>query len=155
VQTEYTVPGISQTLILTRMAGRTPVPEGESIHALASHGSSMAVFLSAGMLAGLQEELLRGAYTADTPAALVYKASWPDEKLLRCTVGTLAESAEKERITRTALVLVGDFLGGRGARSRLYAPDFSTGFRKGTGEGEQRPATGESGSALREGETRS
>ena len=134
LRAEYTLPGISQTMILTRMEGRTPVPESEQIRTLAQHGSSMAVFLSAGMLRELQEELMKGAYTADTPAALVYKASWPEEKVISCTVGTLAENAEKQGIHRTALVLVGEFLSGRPERSRLYDPAFTTGYRKGTKE---------------------
>lgn len=129
---EYTLPGLSQTLILTRMAGRTPVPERESIELLARHGASMALFLSAGMLDELQGELLKGAYTEDTPAAIVYKASWPEEKTLRCTLGTLAETARSEEISKTALVLVGDFLSADFARSCLYAPGFTTGYRKGT-----------------------
>ena len=93
---EYTLPGLSQTVILTRMAGRTPVPEAEQIRSLAAHGSSMVVSLSAGMLDGLQEELLKGAYDAETPAAIVYRASWPEEKTVRCTVGTLAESGARD-----------------------------------------------------------
>ena len=129
---EYTLPGLSQTLILTRMAGRTPVPERERLEELAKHGASMALFLSAGMLREVQAALLQGAYTENTPAAIVYKASWPEEKALRCTVGTLAETAWEAGITKTALILVGDFLKGDYARSRLYAPDFTTGYRKGT-----------------------
>ena len=129
---EYTLPGLSQTLILTRMAGRTPVPERERLEELAKHGASMALFLSAGMLREVQAALLQGAYTENTPAAIVYKASWPEEKALRCTVGTLAETAQEAGITKTALILVGDFLNGDYARSRLYAPDFTTGYRKGT-----------------------
>lgn len=129
---EYTLPGLSQTLILTRMAGRTPVPAREGAAALAAHGASMVFFLSAGACTRLQEELLGGAYTADTPAAIVYKASWPEETILRCTLGTLAETAARGGITRTALVLVGDFLAGGGERSRLYDPDFTTGYRRGT-----------------------
>ena len=128
---EYTLPGRSQTLILTRMAGRTPVPERERISLLAGHGASMAVFLSAGLLEALQTELLRGAYTADSPAAIVYKASWPEERTLRCTVGTLAACAREHGIERTALILLGDFLDGAPERSRLYDPDFTTGYRKG------------------------
>jgi len=132
LQAEYTLPGLSQSLIITRMAGRTPVPERESVAALAQHGASMALFLSAGMLDALQAELLRGAYTEDTPAAIVYKASWPEEKCLRCTLSTLAGTARAAGITKTALVLVGDFLTADFERSRLYAPDFTTGYRKGT-----------------------
>ena len=132
LRAEYTLPGISQTLILTRMEGRTPVPEREQFRSLAQHGSSMAVFLSAGMLTELQAELMNGAYTAETPAALVYKASWPEEMVVNCTVGTLEESAEKYGIRRTALVLVGEFLAGSRERSRLYDPAFTTGYRKGT-----------------------
>ena len=131
---EYTLPGLSQTLILTRMAGRTPVPEREGIASLARHGASMAVFLSAGMLDGVQAELLKGAYTPDTPAAIVYKATWPDERVCRCTVGTLAETGRHKGITKTALLLIGGFLVGDYERSRLYAPDFSTEFRTAIGE---------------------
>lgn len=129
---EFTLPGVSQTLILTRMAGRTPVPEGESLDKLAAHGASMALFLSAGMPEAVQTELLKGGYTEGTPAAVVYKASWPEERTLRCTVGTLSESVRDAGITKTALVLVGDFLGAEHERSRLYAPDFTTGYRKGS-----------------------
>lgn len=127
---EYTLPGVSQSVVITRMAGRTPVPEGEDIAAWAAHGASMAVFLSAGMLEGLQAELLKGAYTASTPAALVYKATWPEEKVVRCTVGTLAEAGRTHDISKTALVLVGNFLRPDYLRSKLYDPSFSTEFRE-------------------------
>ena len=127
---EYTLPGVSQSLVITRMAGRTPVPEGESIAAWARHGASMAVFLSAGMLEGLQAELLKGAYTPATPAALVYKATWPEERVVRCTVGTLAEAGRENSISKTALVLVGGFLEPDYQRSSLYDPVFATGFRE-------------------------
>ena len=129
-QAEYTLPEVSQSVVITRMAGRTAVPEGESIAAWARHGASMAVFLSAGMLEGLQTELLKGAYTPNTPAALVYKATWPEEKVVRCTVGTLAESGRTHQISKTALVLVGDFLEPTYQRSKLYDPSFTTGFRE-------------------------
>lgn len=132
LRAEYTLPGLSQTLILTRMAGRTPVPEREALDRLAGAGASMALFLSAGMSEEVQAALLKGVYTADTPAAIVYKASWPEEKVLRCTVGTLAETAREAGISKTALILVGDFLDADFERSRLYAPDFTTGYRKGT-----------------------
>lgn len=128
---EYTLPGVSQSVILTRMAGRTAVPEGESVAALAAHGASMVIFLSAGMLEQLQEELLKGAYAPDSPAALVYKATWPEEKTVRCTVGTLARAGQENRITKTALVLVGDFLSAGYERSKLYDPAFTTGYREG------------------------
>ncbi len=129
---EYTLPGVSQSVIITRMAGRTPVPERESLAALAAHGTTMVIFLSAGMLPQVQAALLQGAYTEDTPAALVYKATWPEEKVARCTVGTLASCGQEQGISRTALVLVGDFLGKQYDRSRLYDPTFTTGYRKGT-----------------------
>lgn len=129
---EYTLPGISQTVIITRMAGRTPVPERESLRTLASHGASMVIFLSAGLLPAVQQELLKGVYTEQTPAALVYKASWPEEKVVRCTVGTLASCGEQQGITKTALILVGDFLQTTDyERSKLYDPSFTTEYRKG------------------------
>ena len=128
---EYTLPGVSQSVIITRLAGRTPVPERESIASLAAHGATMVIFLSSSMLDGVREALLMGAYTEDTPAAIVYKATWPEEKVLRCTVGTLAECGAENGIRSTALVLVGDFLGRDYERSKLYDPAFSTGFRKG------------------------
>ena len=127
---EYTLPGVSQSVIITRMAGRTPVPERESIAALASHGAAMVIFLSAGMLEGLQTELLKGAYTETTPAALVYKATWPEERVIRCPLGELAEAGRAAGISRTALVLVGGFLGDSYERSRLYDPTFTTGYRE-------------------------
>lgn len=127
---EYTLPGVSQSVVITRMAGRTPVPERESISAWASHGASMVIFLSAGMLEDVQAELLKGGYSAGTPAALVYKASWPEEKVVRCTVSTLAESGRVHGISKTALVLVGNFLDGSCQRSKLYDPAFTTEFRE-------------------------
>ena len=129
LKAEYTLPGVSQSVIITRLAGRTVVPEAESLSSLAGHGASMAVFLSSGMLDRVQEELLKGgAYTRDTPAALVYKATWPEEKTVRCTVGTLAQAGEG--IRKTALVLVGNFLDSPYEKSKLYDPSFSTEFRE-------------------------
>lgn len=127
---EYTLPGISQTVIITRMAGRTPVPEREGIAALAAHGATMVIFLSAGMLEKLQGELLKGAYTEETPAAIVYKATWPEERVLRCPLGKLAETGKNAGIRKTALIVVGDFLGDTYERSKLYDPAFSTEFRE-------------------------
>lgn len=126
---EYTLPGVSQTVILTRMAGRTPVPQGQDIRSLAAHGASMAIFLSAGMLEALQAELLAGGYHAETPAALVYKATWPDERIVRGTVGTLPQMGKESGVQKTALILVGDFLGDEYERSLLYHPAFAHGFR--------------------------
>ncbi|MCC8190426.1 MAG: precorrin-4 C(11)-methyltransferase [Planctomycetes bacterium] len=131
LRAEYTLPGVSQTVIITRLAGRTPVPEAEELARLAAHGGSMAIFLSAGLLPAVQCQLLRGKYTEHTPAALVYKASWPEERTIRCTVGTLAETGRQHGIHKTAVILVGDFLAGPYERSRLYHPDFTTGFREG------------------------
>lgn len=127
---EYTLPGVSQSLIITRMAGRTPVPEKEQLASMAQHGTSMVLFLSSGLLREVQDELLRGGYQADTPAAIMYKATWPDEKVIRCTVGTLAQRGEEEGIRKTALLLIGDFLGSGYERSRLYDPTFTTEFRQ-------------------------
>ena len=132
LQAEYTLPGVSQTVIIARAAGRTPVPPGQDVRSLAAHGATMAIFLSAGLLEGLTEDLLAGGYRPDTPAAIVYKATWPDEKICRCTVAELAQTARENGIDKTALILVGDFLGGRYDRSKLYDPAFTTGFRQGT-----------------------
>lgn len=129
---EYTLPGVSQSVIITRMAGRTPVPERESLEHMAAHGASMVIFLSAGMLEQVQQALLKGAYTESTPAAIVYKATWPEEKIVRCTVGTLAQSGAAEGIRKTALIMVGDFLSCSYERSKLYDPAFTTEFREGT-----------------------
>ena len=129
---EYTLPGVSQTVIITRMEGRTPVPEGEKLTALASHGATMVIFLSIGLVTEVQSALLQGAYDENTPAAVVYKATWPEERVLHCTVGTLAESVRRAGITKTALIVVGDFLADSYERSKLYDPAFTTEYRKGT-----------------------
>ena len=128
---EYTLPDVSQSLIITRMAGRTGVPEGENIESFATHHASMAVYLSTGMMTELAERLMAGGFEPDTPAALVYKATWPEEEAYVCTVQELPRVAEEHHITKTALVLVGDVIAHRKyAKSRLYAPDFETEFRK-------------------------
>ena len=128
---EYTLPGITQSVIITRMAGRTPVPERESIRSLAAHGATMVLFLSTALTETLQGELLAGGYAAETPAAIVYKATWPEEKIFRCTVGTLHETAEENGLRKTALIVVGGCLGEEYLRSMLYHPDFTTEYRKG------------------------
>ena len=127
---EYTLPEVSQSVVITRMAGRTPVPERESVRSFAAHGATMVLFLSAGLAEQTQAELLAGGYGEDTPAAIVYKASWPDEKTCLCTVGTLAQCAQENGISRIALIVVGDAVKQSGyARSKLYDPAFSTEYR--------------------------
>lgn len=130
LKAEYTLPAVSQTVILTRMEGRTPVPPRERISALAAHHATMVIFLSAGMTEQLSAALIAGGYADNTPAAIVYKASWEDEKVCRCTVGTLAETAKKNSISKTALITVGDFLGNDYELSKLYDPAFETAFRE-------------------------
>ncbi len=131
LKAEYTLPDVSQSVVITRMAGRTPVPERESIRSFAAHQATMVIFLSTGLLEELKRELQAGGYAPDTPAAIVYKATWPDEKVCKCTVETLADTAEKEGITKTALIAVGHFLEGDYQRSELYNPEFTTEFRAG------------------------
>lgn len=128
---EYTLPDVSQSVIITRMAGRTPVPEKESIASFAAHHATMVVFLSTGLLEQLSEQLIAGGYTADTPAAIVYKATWEDEKKYICTVGTLAQTAKEHNITKTALMIIGDVVTHTNyQRSELYNPAFTTEFRE-------------------------
>ena len=130
---EYTLPDVSQSVVITRMEGRTPVPEKEKVRSFAGHQSTMVLFLSAGLLKELEAELLAGGYVPETPAAIVYKATWPDEKKFICTVGTLAETAKREQITKTALMIIGDAVThSQYDRSELYHPEFTTEFRKGT-----------------------
>ena len=128
---EYTLPDVSQSVVITRMAGRTPVPERESVRSFAAHKTTMVLFLSAGLLEKAVEELIAGGYEKDTPAAIVYKASWPDERTYLCTVETLARCAKEHDVTKTALIIVGDAVKQNGyRRSDLYNPEFSTGFRQ-------------------------
>ncbi len=128
---EYTLPDVSQSVIITRMAGRTPVPEKESIESFAAHHATMVVFLSTGMLEELSRRLIEGGYSEDTPAAIVYKATWEDEKTFICTVGTLAKTARENQITKTALMIIGDVVKhSHYNRSELYNPAFTTEFRE-------------------------
>ena len=127
---ELTVPEISQSIILTRRASRTPMPEGEDIKSFAAHGTTMAIFLSAARPRLLQEELLEGGYAPDTPCAVVYKASWPDEVIIECSLDELADRIREAGFTRQALVFVGPGLRAGGTRSHLYHPEFSHSFRK-------------------------
>jgi precorrin-4/cobalt-precorrin-4 C11-methyltransferase len=128
---EYTLPGVSQTVIITRAEGKTPVPDKERLSGLAAHNATMVLFLSVGILDKVSSELISGGFPPETPAAIVYKASWPEERVLRGTVGTLASLGDAEKIEKTALVVVGKTLSDNDdyELSRLYAPDFSTGFR--------------------------
>ncbi len=128
---EYTLPDISQSLIITRMEGKTKVPKKESIESFAAHQTSMAIYLSTGMLGELSKRLVAGGYAKETPAAIVYKATWPEEAAFVCTIETLEETAVNNGITKTALILVGEVISHQNyKKSRLYAPDFSTEFRQ-------------------------
>ncbi len=132
---EYTLPGISQSVIITRMEGRTPVPTTESIESFAAHNATMVLFLSAGMAGSLSQKLISGGYSPDTPAAIVYKATWADEEKYICTIGTLEETAQKHNISKTALIIIGNIIvpGGYN-RSELYNPCFSTEYRESSQE---------------------
>ncbi len=127
---ELTVPEVSQSVILTRRASRTPMPQGEDIKGFAQHGTTMAIFLSAAKPRALQEELLEGGYAPETPCAVVYRASWPDEEVIRCRLEDLADRVREAGFTRQALILVGPGLGVGGTRSHLYSPEFSHMFRR-------------------------
>ncbi len=130
LKAEYTLPGVSQTVIITRAAGKTPVPEKESIASLAAHNATMVLFLSTSLTEKLQRELIDGGYTEDTPAAVVYKATWPDERIFRCTVGTLHKTVTENGLKKTSLIIVGGCMGEDYLRSLLYDPKFTTEFRK-------------------------
>ena len=130
---EYTLPDVSQSVVITRTEGRTPVPEKESVAAFAEHGATMVLFLSTGLLGKLADELIQGGYAPDTPAAIVYKATWPEEETHICTIETLEETAGKHGIRKTALIIVGDVVSHHHyQRSKLYDPAFTTEYRMGT-----------------------
>ncbi len=130
LKAEYTLPDVSQTVIITRMAGRTPVPEREDIAALAAHSATMVIFLSASMTDKVVRKLIEGGYGEDTPAAIVYKATWDDEKILRGKLKDLPKLAKENNITKTALITAGGFLGGKHGLSKLYDAAFETEYRK-------------------------
>ena len=130
LKTEYTLPDVSQTVIITRASGKTNVPESENLKSLAYHGATMVLFLSTGLLSKVTEELIAGGYAPDSPAAIVYKASWEDEKICRCTVGTLERTAKENNITKTALITVGGFLDSDFSRSHLYDTKYPTEYRE-------------------------
>ena len=124
---EYTLPGVSQSLIITRMAGKTPVPEGEDIESLAAHHASMAIYLSSGMMEDLSRALMAGGYEGDTPAAIVYKATWDEEKKIMSTVAAFPDEGKKVGINSTAVILVGDAVGKCGYdRAYLYSGQYVT-----------------------------
>ena len=132
LKTEYTLPDVSQTVIITRTAGRTPVPERESIRALAAHQSTMVLFLSTSLTERLQADLLAGGYLGNTPVAVVYKATWPEERIFRCTVETLHQTVTANGLTKTSLIVVGNCMGDQYLRSLLYHPGFTTEYREAT-----------------------
>ena len=123
LKTELTVPELSQTVIITRMEGKTPVPASENLKSLAVHQASMAIFLSASLIEEVVAELLAAGYHPDTPAAVVYRATWPDELMLRATLKNLVERVKASGIRKQSLILVGAFLDSKGKRrrSRLYS----------------------------------
>ena len=126
---EYTLPDVSQTVIITRLEGRTPVPEKEKLALLASHNATMCIFLSVHMIDSVMKELIDGGYHQDTPVAIVQKASWPDQKIFRGTVSTIGKIITDAKIDRTAMIVVGRCLDSQYALSRLYAPEFGHMYR--------------------------
>jgi precorrin-4/cobalt-precorrin-4 C11-methyltransferase len=148
---ELTVPEVAQSVILTRLGGgKTPMPPGEELAGLARHGTTMAVFLSAARSGQLQAELIAGGYLAGTPVVVAYRATWPDELILECTVGTLAETVKAHKLWKHTLFLVGPALAAQGTRSHLYHPGHFHGFRRADRDarrtlraGQARPVTGD------------
>lgn len=126
---EYTLPNVSQTVILTRMEGRTSVPNSEDISSLAKHNSTMVIFLSVHMIDKLVDKLLCG-YSADTPVAVVYKATWKEQKIVKGNLGNIASKIKEQKIDRTAIITVGNFLGDEYEFSKLYDKNFKHGYRK-------------------------
>lgn len=127
---ELTLPGITQTVILTRKEGRTSVPDEESLTKLAEHQATMAIFLSIGMIEQVVEELIQGGYQGKTPVAVVYKVSWPEEKIIYGDLSNIASRVKECNIDKTALIMVGDFINGKYENSRLYDKNFSHGYRQ-------------------------
>lgn len=131
---ELTIPGITQSVVVTRMAGRTPVPRGESIASFAAHGATMVIFLSVSMIDDLVGELQLGGYVMETPVIVVERASWPEQRLLRGTLASIASKVKDAGITKTALIYVGPALDASvrriGEESKLYDGGFTHGYRK-------------------------
>lgn len=126
---ELTIPEVAQSVVLTRMATRTPMPAGEDVRSFAAHGTTMALFLSASRPAKLQEELIAGGYARDTPCVIGYRVSWPDERVERCRLDALGETIRGMGVTMHTLVLVGPALAAGGTRSHLYSPTFDHTYR--------------------------
>ena len=127
---EFTLPEVSQTVIITRQSGKTLVPEKESIRSLAAHRATMCLYLSTRLTQELQQELLEGGYPGSTPVAIVFKASWPDERIFHCTVDTLHKTVTENDLTRTSLIIVGDCMGEKYAKSYLYDPSYDRPFHE-------------------------
>lgn len=136
LKAEYTLPEVSQTIIISRAQGRTAVPEKESLKSLAAHQATMILFLSSGLAGKVKQELLEGGMAPDTPVAVVYKATWPEERILHTTLERLPEEMEREGISKTALIIVGQILDSEYAKSKLYDAGFSTEFREGKPSGQ-------------------
>ncbi len=132
LKVEYTLPDVSQTIIITRAEGRTEVPEKESLKSMACHKATMLLFLSSSLAEKVKADLIEGGYEPTTPVAVVYKATWPDQKILHTTLENLPEDMKKESITKTAMIVVGHVLNSDYKLSKLYDPTFSTEFREAT-----------------------
>jgi len=127
---EYTVPEVSQSVVITRMEGRTPVPAKESLESFAKHQTSMVIFLSVQEIEKVVTKLVDGGYPIETPVAVVYKATWEDEKVIKGTLKNIADLVKENNINKTALIMVGNFLGDQYYNSKLYAKDFKHEYRK-------------------------
>ena len=127
---EYTLPGVTQTVIITRNEGRTPVPEREKLRSLAAHKATMCIFLSISMLGDVVKELIEGGYEPTTPIAIVQRASWPEQRIFRGTLETICKEIEGKGVDRSSMIVVSHVLGSDYELSRLYAPEFSHGFRE-------------------------
>ncbi len=147
LKTELTAPGISQTVILTRMAGRTPVPEGQDLKSLAAHKATMAIFLSVPDISAIVAELLDGGYPETTAAAIVHRASWPEEGILRGTLADIAAKAKEAKLSRQAMIIVGDALRNEGGNSLLYDASFTHGWRKASAPEKESPKAQDAGAA--------
>ncbi|SEG55788.1 precorrin-4 C11-methyltransferase [Thermomonospora echinospora] len=131
VQRELTIPEVAQSVVLTRLGGgKTPMPPGEEVREFARHGTTMALFLSAARSRQLQDELTEGGYPPDTPCVVAYQCTWPDELIVRCTLGELADTVKAHKLWKHTLVLVGPALSADGTRSHLYHPGHFHGFRR-------------------------